>query len=425
MIEINVEIPQRETIESNVNIIARPIITGVTASVDDSTGTPYVDVTPTGTETEFSFNLAFHNLKGDQGEKGDTGETGQDGVSPIASVEQTASGCTITIIDGSGTTTADLTNGQDGTDGFSPVATVTQTLTGATISIEDASGTTTADITNGVDGTDGQDGQSAEITGATASVSNTVGIPTVTVTSGGTPLSRSFNFAFENLKGEKGDKGDTTSAAWGTISGTLSDQTDLQTELTGLQSQIDTINLKQNVVDVIGTYAELQLYDTSTLTVNDEVGVLQDETHDGAYSVYTWNGTSFTYRGSTAPSYTKSQTNTLLDGKANTDIQTIQDITTLSSGTITLSSVSSIYKITPASNTTFTFNTSGLSLSSAVAYTFELYINMSTVYSLTFPSSLTWQGGTAPDLSATGTYFLVFRTIDGGINWIGNLQGVW
>lgn len=97
----------------------------------------------------------------------------------------------------------------------------------------------------------------------------------------------------------------------------------LTTGLGTLQGEIDTINLKQNVVDVTGTYAELQLYDTSTLTVNDEVGVLQDETHDGAYSVYTWNGTTFTYRGSTAPSYTKSETNTFLDEKADTDLSNL------------------------------------------------------------------------------------------------------
>lgn len=47
-------------------------------------------------------------LSGVQGEKGD------DGISPIASVEQTGTGCTITITDANGTTTANLTNGTDG-----------------------------------------------------------------------------------------------------------------------------------------------------------------------------------------------------------------------------------------------------------------------------------------------------------------------
>lgn len=51
------------------------------------------------------------------------------------------------------------TPGVDGEDGFSPVATVEQTASGATITIRDANGTTTATVTNGKDGSDGQDGK--------------------------------------------------------------------------------------------------------------------------------------------------------------------------------------------------------------------------------------------------------------------------
>ena len=77
-----------------------------------------------------------------------------------------------------------------------------------------------------------------------------------------------------------------------------------------LQEQIDAISSASDVVDVVGTYAELQNYDTSKLSDNDIIKVLTDETHDGAASYYRWNDTTevFTYIGSQGPFYTKSET---------------------------------------------------------------------------------------------------------------------
>lgn len=102
-----------------------------------------------------------------------------------------------------------------------------------------------------------------------------------------------------------------------------------------------------------------------------------------------------------------------------------QNINTLSSSSITLSRNYSYYTYTPSASTTFTFNVSSLNLTSSEVYTFELVINMSTVQTLTFPSSLTWLDNEIPDMSNTGTYYFVFRTVDQGTTWIGNLQGVW
>lgn len=84
---------------------------GATATIDGITGTPSVDVTVEGAGQSKRLRFAFHGLKGQKGDKGDTGD---DGTSPTAKVEQTDTGATLTVVDGSGATTARLSNGRDG-----------------------------------------------------------------------------------------------------------------------------------------------------------------------------------------------------------------------------------------------------------------------------------------------------------------------
>lgn len=92
-----------------------------------------------------------------------------------------------------------------------------------------------------------------------------------------------------------------------------------------LQSQIDAIVSSSDLKDIVGTYAELQEYDKSTLGNNDIIKVLNDETRENAQTYYRYNAItqSFVYIGEEAPYYTKSEIDTtLLPYVKNTDYAT-------------------------------------------------------------------------------------------------------
>lgn len=91
----------------------------------------------------------------------------------------------------------------------------------------------------------------------------------------------------------------------------------------GLQSQIDALTVSSDVIDILGTYQDLQNYDTSHVKENDIIKVLQDSTHSNAMSYYKWVITSnvgaWVYVGSEGPFYTKSEADVLLNSKQNTE----------------------------------------------------------------------------------------------------------
>lgn len=78
-----------------------------------------------------------------------------------------------------------------------------------------------------------------------------------------------------------------------------------------LQSQIDAVTASSDVKDIVGTYADLEDYDTSTLGNNDIIKVLQDETHSDETTYYRWSTSTdtFTLIGEEGPYYTKSEAN--------------------------------------------------------------------------------------------------------------------
>ena len=86
-----------------------------------------------------------------------------------------------------------------------------------------------------------------------------------------------------------------------------SDNTKNKSDIVGLQSQVDTINATQNVVDIVGTKAELNAYATKDLHANDKIEVLADESQNNANTIYEWNGNVWSLVGSKAPYYSKAE----------------------------------------------------------------------------------------------------------------------
>ena len=81
-----------------------------------------------------------------------------------------------------------------------------------------------------------------------------------------------------------------------------------------------------------------------------------------------------------------------------------------------------IHTITLNAATTFTFSNPP---ASGKAGSLTLIINQgTTAYAVTWPASVDWAGGSAPDLSTVSTdYVLTFLTLDGGTTWRGWLSG--
>jgi len=109
-----------------------------------------------------------------------------------------------------------------------------------------------------------------------------------------------------------------------------------------LQSQIDAIVSSSDVFDIVGTYAELQAYDISTVPVNDIIKVLVDSTHDNAATYYrcteTNNVKSWTYIGAEGAYYTKSEA----DNKFVEQATTINNKPLSSNITLTASDVGAL-----------------------------------------------------------------------------------
>ena len=196
---------------------------------------------------------------------------GEDGYSPSASVSKVDSTATITITDKNGTTTAQISDGtdgrdgvdgQDGTDGvdgYSPTVTMTKQGKVTTLTITDKDGAHTTEIKDGQDGSGTGDMLKATYdTNDNGIVDNAEKVNNHTVLTD-VPA----NAVFTDTTYTAGTGIDITnnvisntqtSAEWGSITGTLSDQTDLNSALSGKQDLIDsTHKLSADLVDDTST----------------------------------------------------------------------------------------------------------------------------------------------------------------------------
>ena len=80
-----------------------------------------------------------------------------------------------------------------------------------------------------------------------------------------------------------------------------------------------------------------------------------------------------------------------------------------------------VFALSTTGNTTFTFTNPP---ASGTAYGFTIKVTTGGAHTLTWPASVDWAGGTAPDSPASGeTDMLVFTTFDGGTTWYGFQAG--
>ena len=191
-------------------------------------------------------------------------------------------------------------DGTDGQDGISPIATVTKSGKVATISITDVNGTTTASVSYGNDGAPGQDGApGADGQSATIAVGTVTTLPAgsdATVTNSGTSSAAVLDFGIP--EGEQGDPG---VSEWGSITGTLSDQTDLQSALDS-KADIITRSVSDSLIHITdGVPRQVSALSVSVEPVQAGSG---DPAPDNIRAISGWSSVNLTRTGKNVLNYT-------------------------------------------------------------------------------------------------------------------------
>ena len=252
-------------------------------------------------------------------------------------------------------------------------------------------------ITAGGGAVDSVNGQTGVVVLTTSDLENTSGYQT----SSEVESAISTAVGAEQTAREQAD-GQLQNSITGVQNSVTAETTARENADTSLQGQIDAITASSDVKDIVGTHAELEGYDTSTLGNNDIIKVLQDETQGGATTYYRWNATNQTFSliGEEGPYYTKSQTDTLLNAKQD-------DLTAGSNITISGSTIS-------ATDTTYTAG-NGLTLT-GTAFSADTTV-LATQNDLSGKQNTLTAGNniqiTGDTISATDTTYSAFVGTDG------------
>lgn len=172
-----------------------------------------------------------------------------------------------------------------------------------------------------------------------------------------------------------------------------------------LQSQIDAISSRSDVVDVVASYAELLAYDTSELGDNDVIKVLEDETQENAISYYRFHLVTDTWSliGTQGPYYTMSEIDSMLADKQDL-LATSATTSSWNDNTPIVTGFTSPNLITRTALSLYNWVKGKLdSVYSAISHTHSVKINGNT-------KTIAASGGTAVDL---GTYLTTHQDISG------------
>ena len=130
-------------------------------------------------------------------------------------------------------------------------------------------------------------------------------------------------------------------------------------------------------------------------------------------------------RASISPIYYMCSVHPLMGNYATTEsvdkVQRTEFLGTVNNGAIDLST-GNIFKDSPSSSVTYSFNNPPSSSSQAYGFTFK--ISPSANIAITWPSSVKWPNGSVPSTPESGTTSIfVFTTFDGGTSYYGFLSG--